>query len=831
MPNPRSTSTPPSDPSAWFLGPKAEHGETWRDLLADAFADYMHWRRNYFPDDPILVSRAGRRAQEPFLDEVTQRLDVLVNALKADFPFYHPRYLAHMTSGQTLPAVLGYFAAMLYNPNNVTEEAAPVTAKLEREVGGLIAEMLGYERDHTWAHITSGGTVANLEALWVARSIQFVPLALQKLCRCKVLDCDFEIGHPEGTLRNLSHEYLLHLPPADMISMPRALAAHVWQAGKVAKLAEAVEPAKAGEPQGAGGQLEAPESSEERFEQQVRAFGEDVDKREAVANVIRNLFPQLEVGGDEVAALVRELDESEGVGDDAVSRARQLIHAVELIDEYLGRSDWNPARAGYHNVASSLRCKPQPLVFASEAAHYSIRKACDVLGYGAQAVQPVPLENGFRINVTELETKINQGVDDGGYVAAVIGVVGTTETGAVDPIHELVQLRDKLWRDKGISFWIHVDAAWGGYIASLFRGHGISASGRAGKPRGRKRRRDAKKYKNAIRAWKRRRVAKKYKNAIRACEQAMLDLPGSPPQPATRSWADEKIIDAYLALGHADSITVDPHKLGYVPYPAGVIAFKSRGVTDLVAHKANYIADWGPGAHGDGAAARPPINDIGAHILEGSKPGAAAAACWLAHTTIPLDAHGHGQIICSTLLSAQRLASCLEWHNDHFSEFEEELERALKEERGGVLPKTFRRDQEKFTFEVLGPVDSNIVCYVVLPPDPRPVERINQVNRCIYARLGKPPRRPDGEATPYGHPYFLSRTVLEPPQYSACSLDPLLGKLGVATGDYERHGLFVLRSTVMNPHYAPAACEPEPKDYLCDFVRHLHRVARKCINT
>jgi glutamate/tyrosine decarboxylase-like PLP-dependent enzyme len=814
MPNPRS-STPASDPSAWFLGPKAEHGDTWRDLLADAFADYMHWRRNYFPDDPILVSRARRRAQEPFLDEVTQRLDVLVNALKADFPFYHPRYLAHMTSGQTLPAVLGYFAAMLYNPNNVTEEAAPVTAKLEREVGRDIAVMLGYQRDHTWAHITSGGTVANLEALWVARSIQFVPLALQRLC--ELVDCDFEIGHPEGTLRNLDHRYLLHLPPDEVISMPRALAAHVWHAGKVPELAEAVESAKASdhaaEAGGAGGQPEAAESSDQIVEQQVRALGEDVEMREAVVKVIGNLFPQLEEGDDEVAKLVRELDEREQVSD--LSRASQLIRAVELTDEYLGRSDWNPARAGYHNVASSLAGNPKPLVFASEAAHYSIRKACDVLGYGARAVQPVPLKDGFRIDAKELEAKIKRGVEAGDYVAAVIGVVGTTETGAIDPIHKLIELRDKLWGDEEISFWIHVDAAWGGYIASLFRGHGISASGRAGTPRGRTGQA----------------AANEYRNAIRACERATLDLPGSPSEPETRSWARKRIIDAYLALGHADSITVDPHKLGYVPYPAGVVAFKRRGVTDLVAHKANYIADWGPGAHGGGAGARPPINDIGAHILEGSKPGAAAAACWLAHTTIPLDARGHGQIICSTLLSAQRLASCLKWHNDHFREFEEELERALKEERGGVLPKTFTRDQEKFTFEVLGPVDSNIVCYVVLPPDTRSVERINEVNRCIYERLGKPPLRPDGEATPYGHPYFLSRTVLEPPQYSARSLRPHLRKLRVATRDYQRHGLFVLRSTVMNPHYASAACEPEPKDYLCDFVRHLHRVARKCINT
>lgn len=80
-----------------------------------------------------------------------------------------------MLSEQTLPSVLGYFAAMLYHPNNVTDEAAPVTVKLELEVGQMVAEMLGYNPRTAWTHLCSGGTVANLETLWVARAAQFVP--------------------------------------------------------------------------------------------------------------------------------------------------------------------------------------------------------------------------------------------------------------------------------------------------------------------------------------------------------------------------------------------------------------------------------------------------------------------------------------------------------------------------------------------------------------------------------------------------------------------------------------------------------------------------------
>ena len=55
------------------------------------------------------------------------RLIELLAALKSDCPFHSPRYAAHMVAEQTLPSIAGYFAGMLYNPNNVSREAAPVT--------------------------------------------------------------------------------------------------------------------------------------------------------------------------------------------------------------------------------------------------------------------------------------------------------------------------------------------------------------------------------------------------------------------------------------------------------------------------------------------------------------------------------------------------------------------------------------------------------------------------------------------------------------------------------------------------------------------------------
>ena len=49
----------------------------------------------------------------------------------------------------------------------------------------------------------------------------------------------------------------------------------------------------------------------------------------------------------------------------------------------------------------------------------------------------------------------------------VVGVVGSTEEGAVDSIDKIIALRDELMKD-GIYYYVHVDAAYGGYGRAIF---------------------------------------------------------------------------------------------------------------------------------------------------------------------------------------------------------------------------------------------------------------------------------------------------------------------------------------------------------------------------
>ena len=104
---------------------------------------------------------------------------------KHSVPFWSPRYAAHMCMDLSMPALLGYFMTMLYNPNNVSVEASPMTTLAEIRAGEQLCELFGYKtkrRDKDdivgWGHITCGGSVANLESIWLVLSVAIFSEAL-----------------------------------------------------------------------------------------------------------------------------------------------------------------------------------------------------------------------------------------------------------------------------------------------------------------------------------------------------------------------------------------------------------------------------------------------------------------------------------------------------------------------------------------------------------------------------------------------------------------------------------------------------------------------------
>ena len=225
---------------AWFLGPKAENASLLEEMLLLLLRDYCHWRRNYFPGDRILVTRDQQRELETHYDRVHQNLLEITAELRRNFPFYSPRYMAHMLSDTLLPSIMGYISGMLYNPNNVTPEAAPVTVDMEIEACNALLEMLGFnpppeipddfsqqnidnykralKKESGWAHLTLGGTTANLEALWVARTVRYTPLAIWDIARQEGLEIEVKLPNGQSTdIRDLQPRQVVLLKPNEAI--------------------------------------------------------------------------------------------------------------------------------------------------------------------------------------------------------------------------------------------------------------------------------------------------------------------------------------------------------------------------------------------------------------------------------------------------------------------------------------------------------------------------------------------------------------------------------------------------------------------------------------
>ncbi|MBN2431687.1 MAG: aspartate aminotransferase family protein [Acidobacteria bacterium] len=119
---------------------------------------------------------------------------------------------------------------------------------------------------------------------------------------------------------------------------------------------------------------------------------------------------------------------------------------------------------------------PPLRVYVSDQSHYSFEKAMEFLGLGLDNLRLVPSDHRFRIQPTILDEMIHADRAAGFRPAAIIGIAGTTNTGAVDPLDDLADLA------RHHDCWFHVDAAYGGAALlvpakqPLFRGIGRADS-------------------------------------------------------------------------------------------------------------------------------------------------------------------------------------------------------------------------------------------------------------------------------------------------------------------------------------------------------------------
>jgi glutamate/tyrosine decarboxylase-like PLP-dependent enzyme len=377
---------------------------------------------------------------------------------------------------------------------------------------------------------------------------------------------------------------------------------------------------------------------------------------------------------------------------------------------------------------------PAGVVLVAATAHYSWEKIVRALGIGSRQLVHVPVDDHFRLDADALWRRLRQLADTSTPVVGCVSVCGTTEESAVDRLDEVLAVRERAARELGMSFHVHADACYGGYAASvLWRADGT------------------------------RRTAAEIRASV------------------GMDWPSDEWVRAMGALAGADSVTIDPHKLGFVPYPAGAFLLRDRRARELVAVEPPYLLPT------QGMQSAEDLF-LGRFIFEGSKPGAAAASVWLSHKVLPLDERGYGYLVERTVAGARRLHAALR--------------------TAALAP---------FQVVVLPTPDINIVCYVLRHPRHATLAEVNAFNERVYARLsGDHP----------GADYIVTRTRFQSPQYDG-AVEPILAALDVGSpAEWREAGLVVLRSTVMDPFVpAPGAGASALPDHARGLVDALRAAA------
>lgn len=662
--------------AAWFLGPKAENLDLFQHFAQLAINAHYQSRQDYFPEDPVYVTDEVKQSPEyqQTVEDFHRHYENLLHKLQNSAPFYSYRHQGHMLWDITMPGALGFFAAMLYNQNNVAAEASPITTVLEQEVGQDLCRMLGFTIPtdeeikngaiEPWGHITCDGSVANLEGMWAARNLKYYPISVAEALK-----------------------YEPDLAAARYMGVPLLN-------GEYAILTEL------------------------------------------------DTWTLLNLKGDDILNLTTRIEQEYGIPQNTLNNA---------LDKYsiqsLGFQEFS--RRFLHDV-------PRPAaIFAPATMHYSWPKNAAILGIGKNNVVGVPVDLDARMDITELRTKLDQCLATRRPVIMTVVVLGSTEESAVDPLAEILAMREE-YRHAGLEFPIHVDAAWGGYFASMLRPDPHAAKMKAKLPF--------------------------------IPELAMSDY----------------VNQQYQALGAVDSITVDPHKAGYIPYPAGGLCYRNIGMRYLVAFTAPVVFHESYDA------------TVGIYGVEGSKPGAAAAATWLSHRIIRTNQTGYGKILSQCMFNSKRIYAAMITMPEEKDDFLIAFLQRLPAERQGespakvkaqidyirqnIVPKSNQEIiQDQTAMNLLKELGSDqiIITYAfnfkVNGVPNKDVKLVNQLNQAIYNKLSLSPTRDEVLKTPM----IVTSSQFDPAVYGHTFVEEFKQRLGVE-GDPDTP-IYFLITTTMDP--------------------------------
>ncbi|THH16889.1 hypothetical protein EW146_g3821 [Bondarzewia mesenterica] len=224
----------------------------------------------------------------------------------------------------------------------------------------------------------------------------------------------------------------------------------------------------------------------------------------------------------EVANIPTRLSNDYNISSDALGKCLEQ-YSIQTVGKQKLDADFNITKPAQYMI--------------SVANHYSWPKACAVTGIGSENLVTIGVDYNARMDPTILENKLKDLCEAKQAVYCVVLIEGTTEHGSLDPVGEVIAIRERMQK-LGMSFMIHADAAWGGYFATK------------------------------VTLAKKKRPESEYAFSIPLNE-----------------WANDQLRN----LKRVDTVTVDPHKSGYVPYPAGSLCLRDDRHRFLTTWTSPYI--------------------------------------------------------------------------------------------------------------------------------------------------------------------------------------------------------------------------------------------------
>jgi glutamate/tyrosine decarboxylase-like PLP-dependent enzyme len=321
---------------------------------------------------------------------------------------------------------------------------------------------------------------------------------------------------------------------------------------------------------------------------------------------------------------------------------------------------------------------PEPVILVPGNKHYSWPKCANVFGLSESSVWTIDLDAQGRVRTDALQATIERARQQGRPILMVVSVAGTTELGMIDPVDEVHALLTRYREQEGLHIWHHVDAAYGGYLCATLR-DGESV------------------------------LAPRAQRALRA-------------------------------LAQADSVTLDPHKLGFVPYACGAILVPDARHYSVSSIQAPYLAQ-------EQSSPYPTWSTT----LEGSRAATGAGAVWLSAKVLPLTAQGHGAILNRSVETTQRIYKAIE----------------------AAFPMV----------KLLAPSDSNIVCFTLA----NHADSLAQANARAESVIAQFKASPD---------FACTRTALSQDSYGEL-IQQTVAQWG---GQINDNHMTVVRMVIMNPY-------------------------------